>query len=355
MLSKTYNPIPCYMSANGQGTSSLFTIFNLLKQTTSISVISTFLRNKGLTHSASSWDDLYNKRIVPAVAEGQLSEDELSALLASAEECGNQHIFLFQCKKGVDPKVLFDRNRVMPILKEMGLDHLVTKPAVLDQPNEPTIVDVRWETAGVDNRLVIKSIETRVSKRLLREQSDANTLIKTYEFVRERSVNVVRLHLDGLVEVRVGSHENSSQYGRDLRVMQERVNKIIPMSNYSPFPLTQLKSKVWTDREKLAGIIRFSGSVVRDELGFALQVATGRLEDDLRQSEGAVSGMNAFMDAADGAYVDSHNLWLLADASGLTRDLHIRISGDVHEFAIPARCNRADYENALSRVRQLNS
>jgi len=43
-------------------------IVDILSQTTSLHIISEFLKTKGVSHSAGSWESLLNKRILPAIS-----------------------------------------------------------------------------------------------------------------------------------------------------------------------------------------------------------------------------------------------------------------------------------------------
>ena len=118
-------------------------IVDLLRQTTSLPVVREYLKAKGLTFSAGSWDDLLTKRISPAIADNQITNDELIELLQSVEECGHQHVFLYTCPKNKAIE-LMDRARVSGVLKSMGLEDLLISPRVLEQPQEAQITGVRW-------------------------------------------------------------------------------------------------------------------------------------------------------------------------------------------------------------------
>ncbi|PPS23998.1 hypothetical protein BVY11_28425 [Pseudomonas amygdali pv. morsprunorum] len=81
-------------------------IYRLLKQATSQQVIKDFLRSKGIPVSAQNWDDLYDKRIEPALREKRFSVSDLRGLLQTVEEFGRQHSFLFQCAPDRAQKLL---------------------------------------------------------------------------------------------------------------------------------------------------------------------------------------------------------------------------------------------------------
>lgn len=60
-------------------------LFGLLKTATSQTVVKDFLRTKGIPISAQNWDDLYEKRIEPALAEKKISVKDLRELLQQVE------------------------------------------------------------------------------------------------------------------------------------------------------------------------------------------------------------------------------------------------------------------------------
>ncbi len=330
-------------------------VCELLKQTTSMGVVRDFLRQKQLAHSASSWDSLFSTRVFPAIESGDLLEADLTNLLRGAEECGRQHIFLYRCKNKERALELMDRARVASVLNSKGLLDLLKMPAILDQPDSATISDVRWDTAKVDMRLTVKIVETRVAQEFVGEQVEHGMLVKRYGYVKERAVNIARLHRDGLLELRIGSHRNSSQYLRDIRAIWNMIDPILSESDFSPLMLTKLKVKLWDEQATLKGKVRYSDSVVRNEFGTALRASAGTDDYDLMSDAGAVSGVDAFLKADGGAYIDSHNIWLTAEANGISKEMHILISGDANEFAIPSNCSAEDYENALTSLRALNS
>jgi hypothetical protein len=66
-------------------TKSVKLIAKLLRQTSSLTIVSEFLKVKGLTHSASSWDDMVDKRLVPAIKAKKILIQDLIELLRNVE------------------------------------------------------------------------------------------------------------------------------------------------------------------------------------------------------------------------------------------------------------------------------
>ena len=64
-------------------------ILELLQTVTSLSVVSEWLRTKGLAHSSSSWGDVRERRILPALRQQRITVQELAGLLSECEEYGS--------------------------------------------------------------------------------------------------------------------------------------------------------------------------------------------------------------------------------------------------------------------------
>jgi hypothetical protein len=74
-------------------------VMQLLPCVTSLSVVSEFLKSKGVPHSAGSWEEMHEKRIVPSLHSKKITLPELIHLLGEAEEFGRCHVFLYSAKK----------------------------------------------------------------------------------------------------------------------------------------------------------------------------------------------------------------------------------------------------------------
>src|SRR5258708_4892986 len=71
-------------------------IFELLRPATSLVVVSDFLKSKNLRFSATSWEEMKEKRIIPAIRQQKISLTDLKKLLSEVEEFGRSHIFLYR-------------------------------------------------------------------------------------------------------------------------------------------------------------------------------------------------------------------------------------------------------------------
>ncbi len=327
-------------------------IVSLLNQTTSLAVVSDFLRAKRLKHSASSWDDMLNKRIVPAVESFSVTNTELVDLLRTVEECGRQHVFLYVCPSDAAIQ-LMDRKRVAAALQRLGLEDILNQPLVLEQPPEPQLVDVRWESADVDLALVIKEVELRTYTKYIGTEQHGDNFHKVYGKVHERAVNVAKLHRNGLLEVRITSHSNTSKYEDDVSRFFNAISSIIPSEPFREFTLSTAKDRLWADRLTLGHMIRYSDSTLRDEQGNILRAATGSDKGDLVANAAVANSLDYLLTNDENAYCDGANFWF-KKGTGRSNDIHVVLAGEPNEFSLPSNCSSEDYKYVLDQLRFFN-
>lgn len=191
------------MSISNSELKQIEIVLNLLQGITTINVVSEFLKSRGIHHSASSWVELRTKRIMPAVEQGILSYSNLLDLLGMSEECGNQHVFLYKLAKTTATKCL-NRQAIDEVIKKLDLGSL---PRLLVKPENPTISDVRLEPDTAPAKaLTIKVVSTVLRKEKIVDETIKDIQTIKYRNVPERSVNLLKLHQDGFVEVRIQSH-----------------------------------------------------------------------------------------------------------------------------------------------------
>lgn len=332
---------------------SLKLIFKLYKQITTLQVVKTFLKNKGVHYSASGWDELWERRVLPAFEDGKIKISEFEELLKEAEEHGKQHIFMYKCSPE-KAKDLMNPERVKGILAEHGLTPLLDQAKLLNEPDEPTIVDIRYESSGPKSSLVIKLLETRISnKKLGEEDTGDGYFIVKYHRIKERTVNLVKLHDDGLLEMRVMSISNSGNYNRSVADFWRRLAFILHESHFSMTSLAKAKNYLWENREDLGELIRHSSYTFRNDIGNSIMASSGKPDSSLLEDEGVQSGIKSFVDHE--GYCDENNIYFLANEDNKpSTNIHVLLSGLGHEFAITKHCLRDDYEFVLNKIRSFN-
>ncbi len=332
---------------------SLSQVASLLKQVTSMDVVKDFLKNKGLAHSAGSWDVLINTRLQQALDAKAISIDELVQLLRDCEESGKQHIFLFSCS----PKsmgTLLDENRITRAIEKKHLQHLLEGPVIIDTPDEPTVCDIRWEEyQGGKKALVIKVLDSRRKKEKSSEMEDGDVLTVSYKIVTQRVIKLAKLHSDGLLELRVTSQSNGSKYNRDISSLRALLNPFLEGVEFIPVSLAKAKDKIWNDRDDLKDTIQHTHSIMKNDYGTTLQAAASTPENDLMEDAAATGSLELFLD--NDGYCDTTNIWFIGQSNGIpSKRVHTLISGELNEFAVPAHCKKQDYDYVLGKIRSYN-
>lgn len=327
------------------------TVLNLLAEATSLDVVREFLRRKGLFHTAGSWKDMREKRLVPYLNEFKITLEELVVLLNSSEECGDQHIFLHHCTPE-NAIAMMDRARSYATLRANGLAHLVDGPDMHRMPAAPTIVEVRWESADVDLSMLIKIAEVRVRRTLLRERTLNGKFIKIYSDEPVRAVNVAKLHRTGLLELRIQSRDNTTKYDADHTRFVRNLSLFFPSSQFGDTSLSTAKDTMWARREELKDLIRYTDASVIDEQGNRIKAATGSSKNDLSDSAAGKS-VDFVLQEDENAYCTESNLWFVK-SEHLPSPVHVLLNGAPNEFAITKKCSEADYEYVLNQIRHFN-
>ncbi|MBW7568946.1 hypothetical protein KIF53_20040 [Chromobacterium subtsugae] len=337
-------------------------LLKLLEQNTSLEVVSNYLKHKKLTFSAPSWEQMIEKRIKPALEKHELTEDDLIKLLRDAEECGHQHVQLWTVDASVAKK-LIDQQFVHSRLTAIGKGHLIDSPDVLDLPSIPTLTDVRWVISGeAGTALVLKVTETRYVRKVLRERQRGNIVAVFYSVLPKRTVNVAKLNSDGVLELRIASHTNSTAYRKSvvqlLLLLQPFLlesDKIAFDKIYNKLDLGVIKGRLWSEKEKLSDVVRSSDLSMRNDNGNVMKASTGKESASLSNDSGVLSSINSFMEH-DG-YCDSSNFWFVRRENELvpTKDIHVQLTGEINEFILTARCTPGDYNYVLRQIRLLNS
>jgi hypothetical protein len=330
-------------------------VFRLLQENYTLGQVAQYLKRKGLHYSAGSWDELFGKRLSKSLEAQELSREDLVELIRLSEEYGTQHVFLY-ATKSKRAKQLADKIRVESELTKMGYSSLVGRPRILDQPSSPTITDVR-----VDESLVSKVVERRVYQRFVDQRLEGDFTVKRYKDIEVRAVNLFKLHDNGLLEARIYTHDNSSDYQNDVTKMWSLLSFLFPPSDFSEYPIAKAKTNLWTKRNALKSVIRYSDSVLRNSLGTALSASTGSEQQSLFDDQGASNSLDEFLKYK--AYCDSSNIWWLKGGGKQSenefevlpsKDVHVILKGKLNEFSIPAQCSKQDYEYVLDQLRKYN-
>ena len=330
-------------------------VFKLLQENSTLGQVAQYLKRKGLHYSAGSWDELFGKRVSRALEEKDLTREDLVELIRLSEEYGTQHVFLYLTTPRRAAQ-LIDKNRIGSALEKMGFSSVVSRPRILDQTSSPSLTDVRWEES-----IVAKVVEKRTYQRFVDQRVEGDFLVRRYRELTVRAVNLFKLHDDGLLELRIYSHENSSDYRNDVSKMWSFLSFLFSPGDFNELPIGKAKTNLWKKRNSLKSVIRYSDSTLRNALGTALSASTGSEQQSLFDDLGASNSLDEFLKHK--AYCDTSNIWWLKGGGKQaenefdmlpSRDVHVLLKGALNEFAVTAKCSKQDYEYVLTQLRKYN-
>jgi hypothetical protein len=335
-------------------------LFKLLQENATLGEVSHFLKGRGLHYSAGSWEYLFENRLATAVESGELAREDLIDLLRLTEEHGKQHVFLYKCSRA-EALALQAEPRVNTLLATMGLAAVKTKPRILDQPRHLTVTDVRWEGQPGEQSFVFKVVKQRKHTVFVGEFEEDGFLVRRYRQTTVRAVNLFKLRPDGMLELRIFSHTNSSDYRSDVQEMWQVVGEILPRAQFTEFSIADAKTTLWAQRSAIKDIVSFSDSRLTNRKGTRLLAATATEEVSLYDDAGATESIEVFL--RHDAHCESLNIWWLAprtkngdvDSTKVpSRDTHMMLPRSLNEFALPSKCAGDDYEYAFSQLRKFN-
>ncbi len=330
-------------------------IFKLLMDATSQAVVRDFLKDKGVPTTAPNWEELYKIRILPALKSKKLSLTDLASLLEQVEEHGRQHIFLYKCTPA-DAKAILNKNRIINKATELGLVGLLSKPLHIEMPEEPKIVDIRLPEAPNGTgpvALTIKISECRETNKLVDDEyvPATNRRTKVYEVSKKRAVNIATLNLDGMLEIRIASRDNSTKYHEQVSDVLKMVSDFIPLDSFQVVSLSKAKDTLYAKQEDFQGLIRYSSTTAKNDYGVAMNLAAPNLSKNLSDDGGSAAAMKEFL--AEKGFVTGSNIWFIIQGDE-ERQIHVLLSGEINEFAVTAACTPEEYSYVRGQILALN-
>lgn len=315
--------------------------------------VSFVLRANGLS-AVNSWQQAKD-RIVGAVKDGKLPPRELVQLLRDSEEYGGQHVFFYATSKENAAKFTSQDFLRTKLLSLDRLD-LLEEPNFLSKPGSRGFADARLDREKGGLVLILKSVESRVYYRLENEYEENAGLykIRRYRRFEFRAVDLIRVHSDGFTELCIASADSASDYSDRVTSAWSFFGSILSQFQFERVSVGKAQQKLWKDRKNIANLLRYSDSRLRDAKGTVLTAATGAQQDSLFEDPRATASIDAFWD--DETVCDKSNMWWLKREDELvpSKNVHVLMAGASNEFAIPGKCNRADYEYVLAQIRKAN-
>ncbi|WP_442776342.1 hypothetical protein [Sphaerotilus montanus] len=349
--SKKVEVLPVAMIEHAQKIALLMT---QIERATSIGVVRNFLKSRGLKHSASSWEELRTRRIIPALEQESISVDDLYALLRRTEGFGRQHVFLYSCAPDRAASMLSEE-RLRPILRDRGILVAHGSPLLVELPEVPTIVDVVWCGTSENKYVLFKEVEKRTTRKPRPEAVDqsAKTITRIWDIEEHRAVNFARLWANGLFEIRIASKDNATRYHDDLAGIFDRLKPFFMRSEFREISLKSVKQNLWAKKSELKDCVRFSTYTLTNDEGLTLRANASLSTDDLAESEVLDKSLSEFM-SDETTHCSDSNIYLNTSDGGEPNWVHVLLNGEDNEFAITAAIVSEEYEYVLQQIQAHN-
>lgn len=237
------------MSAkDNDSNANLEELFEVLKGQTTLDSVRTLLKGKRLPYSAQSWETMIGKRLTPYLNDGRLLTSEVMELIRESEEHGNKHVFLyhFDKSKTAELQALLSEEPVAQWLAENSYPALGSY-VLLSYPGVPTVSEVRIDAAS--GTFVFKLVRTLKRKLSPEIRVIDGEEVAVSKFENFRAVDVLKVHTNGLIEVRVHPRRGAISYSGAAAAMIGLVESLLGAGMISDFSLAPVKG-YFTDVSK---------------------------------------------------------------------------------------------------------
>lgn len=333
-------------------------LLRLIRDQGTLEQASAILRAKGLEHSGSNWNDMVEHRLGASLNSGKLTQEDLVDILAEVEEHGRQHVFLYELARGQSVTDLFDEAALGRLLKRAPNFPPLGSPSFVESPEEPTIVDVRFDHRGRTPCLVVKIVEPRQQTYNRREAESRGRLTVTYDLRKYRAVNVVRIWKSGFVDLRIFSHRDAMSYDGLATALWGQIGAIARSDMFRPYDLAPLRRAFWDKerRKEIQRMFALRSSDHKNAVGNRIRAAATALDSTMFDDPDLVASMDRFNSTRSDAECERATVALRQEASGgiLSRSINLLLHGESNEFTITAKITRSDYEYVLDTILKNN-
>jgi hypothetical protein len=331
--------------------------FDLLRKNSTLEMMSRYMLRREISpSSASSWPQWYESRLLPALKSGRMTRADVVRMIRESEEYGRQHVFLYRCSKS-DAAGLVNSDTLTANAKKMGLAELLEKPRVVAEPKGLEIVDLRIDAPRKEQRaLTIKAVDLREHRNQISVEKQGNREIVTYEWERDRAVNLISVRQDGLVEVRIQSYKNSLDYEKAATNLLNKAAGFVDPLRFSPISLSRARIRFVKERKTLSHLVRFADNQLRDREGRTYSMASsGRQQELYPEGSATDKSLEAFLSVGVPSCDEVNCFWIRRKGSEVpATELHTLIMGADNEFSVTGQCDRMDYDYVLSNILNLS-
>jgi len=323
-----------------------------LRERSTISTITEFLRSKNLAHSANTWDDLIEKRLRQHWKDGKLSEVDFRKLLRDAEDYGHQHIFLYSLKGGgAEAATRLKKTNVQAALKKMGYPDILTTPRFVPTPKQTEMADAYL---AENLSLSMKLIERRTLRVEEREETeDGYRIRKRIQY--QRAVDLVTFLSTGLLEIRLEMMDDTPDYPKIRDDIWDVIEPIFPQVEFGELDLSEARKKITVNpTDDVRRVVRVRRASGRDTDGTTFTVAAGKVNGNLLATEQNVEGI-AKLGGRPTSQMGQTSVGFLAQENGIPRrELGAIFTSAPNEVLILPSCTPEEYEYVRGQIAKLS-
>lgn len=311
------------------GKDKLGLLATAMRDVSSLSVAGHLLGELDLPRTVGSWSKLKERL-------EQVPPTDRFALLEQMEEHGQQHILLYRGKANALPtEASLDK-----VLKRQGT-HL----------NDQTPLRISSDSHAVvrheDSSITVKYVnEKSASRREVLTRIAGGRELRIIRHMKVRRVRMVRLHDDGLIEVRLGSIQNAERRTRHsyqseaVELARMVVRAFAPnFGEISMQSLDSFRNAIWQHSAGSDRVVILAHKFRTDE-GSEISLRARECTDNL-SNDGLVSDTNENIQAADGVQHGPGEIHWLQHANGPSMTVAVRFHDDPNEFS-PTRAGLKD-------------
>ncbi|SEN37574.1 hypothetical protein SAMN05216227_101282 [Pseudorhodobacter antarcticus] len=330
-------------------------LLQILETQVTLDIVRALLRDKGLSFSASSWAEMKETRLMPALVNGQLLKADLVELIRQAEEHGRKHVRLFQ----YDPDKLAELTSAFDMTNVESWASAKSFPLSGEYvfaafPDRPTVTEVRVGDGSDKNCFVLKVAKTdqRRKAAVLQDWNGGQAYIA--EVVLYRAVDVVKVHANGMVEVRLDPRsERPISYSGSARAALGYLNGLVatdPMVEMSLANAKAALSALQTGDEATKHF-QLNQASLRNTFGDKI-LSSSQIENGGMVASSVMTGvLGLFNGGAYDPYCE--HVRVSYNYSG-GKQINAILSDDINEIIFTASLSRHEYDDAMGSILKLN-
>jgi len=332
------------------GADQLKKLFEVLENQTTLENVRDMLRSKGLSHSAPSWHAMFEKRLQPGLRDGSIQVEEIVQIISDTEEHGHKHILFFQYDKDKldDLAHLFDNSHVAKWVKEKKFpekgDYVFEA-----YPDKPTVTEVRIGDGDNTDAFVVKIAQTLHRKKPGELLELGGRTVWVSEQVPYRAVDVLKVHSNGLIEIRVHTRSNSISYPGAAMAVLNVAHGFFNTVAIPELSLTSVKAYLSDpkNRPKLSKRFEVYEADFKNDQG-------DRMQSSSLQDRGGIFSSNVMPEVIGQFSSGEHDPYCervrVSYKMGDVKKINIILTENANEIITTSNLSRDDYDEVLGAL-----